>query len=146
MDVNGNEVMDVSECVIVNVVLGGFGWVFRFGGGWAEGARDAKARLGGKGVNLVEMLCVGLSVLLGFIVDMEMCVDFYVNGGVLLEGVWEEMVAGLAYVEAALGKTLGDAENLLLVFVRSGVVVLMLGMMDMVLNFGLNDFVVEGLV
>ena len=144
-DANGNEATDASERAIANAATGGLGRVFRFGGGRAEGARDAKARLGGKGANLAEMSRVGLSVPPGFTVDTETCADFHANGGALPEGAWEEMVAGLAHVEAALGKTLGDAENPLLVSVRSGAAVSMPGMMDTVLNLGLNDSVVEGL-
>ena len=144
-DANGNEATDASERAIACAAMDGLGRVFRFGGGRAEGARDAKARLGGKGANLAEMSRVGLSVPPGFTVDTETCADFHANGGALPEGAWEEMVAGLAHVEAALGKTLGDAENPLLVSVRSGAAVSMPGMMDTVLNLGLNDSVVEGL-
>ena len=119
--------------------------VFRFGAGAADGARDAKGSLGGKGANLAEMSRVGLSVPPGFTVTTETCAEYHANGGALPEGAWEEMLEGLRHVERALDKTLGDAENPLLVSVRSGAAVSMPGMMDTVLNLGLNDACVEGL-
>ncbi|CAL52555.1 Pyruvate, phosphate dikinase [Ostreococcus tauri] len=119
--------------------------VFRFGAGAADGARDAKGSLGGKGANLAEMSRVGLSVPPGFTVTTETCADYHENGSELPPGAWEEMVEGLGHIEQALDKKLGDAENPLLVSVRSGAAVSMPGMMDTVLNLGLNDACVEGL-
>ena len=108
-------------------------------GNWIE------ALLGGKGANLAEMSSIGLSVPAGFTVTTETCAEFHANGAVLPDGCWEEMLEGLELIEKCMGKKLGDPANPLLLSVRSGASVSMPGMMDTVLNLGLNDVVVEGL-
>ena len=119
--------------------------VFVFGDGAADGDASMKSLLGGKGANLAEMSSIGLSVPAGFTVTTEVCARFHENGGELPEGCWEDMLESLAFVERCMGKKLGDPENPLLLSVRSGAAVSMPGMMDTVLNLGLNDEVVEGL-
>jgi len=119
--------------------------VFTFGNGEADGDATMKTLLGGKGANLAEMCAIGLSVPAGFTVTTETCAQFHDNGSNLPDGVWEEMLEGLVFVEKCMGKKLGDPANPLLLSVRSGAAVSMPGMMDTVLNLGLNDNVVEGL-
>jgi pyruvate,orthophosphate dikinase len=119
--------------------------VFVFGDGAADGDASMKSLLGGKGANLAEMSSIGLSVPAGFTVTTEVCAQFHENGGELPSGCWEDMLESLQFVERCMGKTLGDPENPLLLSVRSGAAVSMPGMMDTVLNLGLNDEVVEGL-
>ena len=119
--------------------------VFTFGDGQADGDASMKTLLGGKGANLAEMNRIGLSVPAGFTVTTETCAAFHENGGELPAGCWDEMLEGLAFVEKCMGKKLGDASNPLLLSVRSGAAVSMPGMMDTVLNLGLNDDVAEGL-
>ena len=119
--------------------------VFTFGDGQADGDASMKTLLGGKGANLAEMSSIGLSVPAGFTVTTEVCAEFHENGGALPSGCWEDMLESLAFVEKCMGKKLGDPENPLLLSVRSGAAVSMPGMMDTVLNLGLNDEVVEGL-
>jgi pyruvate,orthophosphate dikinase len=119
--------------------------VFRFGGGSADG--DAKLRnlLGGKGANLAEMAGIGLPVPPGLTIATPVCAAFYDAGGKLPETVKAETLAALTHVEKVTGKVFGDAEDPLLVSVRSGARVSMPGMMDTVLNLGLNDATVLGL-
>lgn len=119
--------------------------MYTFGDGKADGDATMKFLLGGKGANLAEMSSIGLSVPAGFTITTETCADFHANGGELPVGCWEEMLEGLAYVEQCMGSKLGDPSNPLLLSVRSGAAVSMPGMMDTVLNLGLNDEVVEGL-
>ena len=119
--------------------------VFTFGDGQADGDASMKTLLGGEGANLAEMNRIGLSVPAGFTVTTETCAAFHENGGELPAGCWDEMLEGLAFVEKCMGKKLGDASNPLLLSVRSGAAVSMPGMMDTVLNLGLNDDVAEGL-
>jgi pyruvate,orthophosphate dikinase len=119
--------------------------VYAFGDGTADGDASMKTLLGGKGANLAEMSSIGLSVPAGFTVTTEVCAQFHANKGALPEGCWEDMLESLAFVEKCMGKKLGDPENPLLLSVRSGAAVSMPGMMDTVLNLGLNDTVVEGL-
>ena len=104
-----------------------------------------KTLLGGKGANLAEMSSIGLSVPAGFTVTTETCKAFHENGAKLPDVCWEEMLAGLEQIETRMGSKLGDPSNPLLLSVRSGAAVSMPGMMDTVLNLGLNDVVVEGL-
>jgi pyruvate,orthophosphate dikinase len=120
-------------------------WVYGFGGGAADGDASMKNLLGGKGANLAEMSSLGLPVPPGFTVTTEACVHFYANGRQYPAELETQVKAGLAKVEAATGKTFGDASNPLLVSVRSGARASMPGMMDTVLNLGLNDATVEGL-
>jgi len=120
-------------------------WVYGFGGGSADGDASMKNLLGGKGANLAEMSSLGLPVPPGFTVTTEACVHYYSNGQTYPEALANQVAAGLKTVEGIVGKTFGDAANPLLVSVRSGARASMPGMMDTVLNLGLNDQTVEGL-
>jgi pyruvate,orthophosphate dikinase len=120
-------------------------WVYAFGGGGADGDASMKNLLGGKGANLAEMSSLGLPVPPGFTVTTEACVHYYSNGKQYPAELTEQVAAGLAKIEELTGKTFGDVANPLLVSVRSGARASMPGMMDTVLNLGLNDETVEGL-
>ena len=120
-------------------------WVYAFGGGKADGDASMKNLLGGKGANLAEMSALGLPVPPGFTITTEACTHFYQNGSSFPEGLKDEVSTALQEVEGQTGKRFGDAENPLLVSVRSGARASMPGMMDTVLNLGLNDETVEGL-
>src|SRR5579859_4724275 len=120
-------------------------WVYSFGGGRTEGRADMRNLLGGKGANLAEMASIGLPVPPGFTITTEVCTAFYDNDKRYPEELKAQVDAALAKVEAAVGQRFGDANNPLLVSVRSGARVSMPGMMDTVLNLGLNDATVEGL-
>src|SRR2546429_7974621 len=111
---------------------------------FSEGNRDMKDLLGGKGANLAEMTNMGLHVPPGFTITTEACLT-YLARGAWPEGLEEETQQHLATLEQAMGKRLGDAEDPLLVSVRSGAKFSMPGMMDTVLNLGLNDVSVQGL-
>jgi pyruvate,orthophosphate dikinase len=119
--------------------------IYSFGGGKAEGSRDMKDLLGGKGAGLAEMSNIGIPVPPGFTITTEVCTAFYSSGGKLPRGLDAEIRAAMRKVEALAGKGFGDESNPLLVSVRSGARVSMPGMMDTVLNLGLNDRTVEGL-
>ncbi|POO02343.1 Pyruvate, phosphate dikinase [Trema orientale] len=119
--------------------------VFTFGKGRSEGNRGMKSLLGGKGANLAEMASIGLSVPPGLTVSTEACQEYQQIGKKLPEGLWEEILEGLQSVENDMGSVLGDPSNPLLLSVRSGAAISMPGMMDTVLNLGLNDEVVAGL-
>jgi pyruvate, orthophosphate dikinase len=120
-------------------------YVYRFGGGVADGAAGDKALLGGKGANLAEMASIGLPVPPGFTISTEMCARYYAEGQAFPDSLREEVANGLAHIEAVTGKKFGDSADPLLVSVRSGARVSMPGMMDTVLNLGLNDETVTGL-
>jgi pyruvate, orthophosphate dikinase len=120
-------------------------YVYRFGGGAAEGRADMKALLGGKGANLAEMANLGLPVPPGFTISTEVCTAYYANDCGFPEGLAAQVDEALAAVEAMVDAAFGDARNPLLVSVRSGARASMPGMMDTVLNLGLNDETVEGL-
>ncbi|WP_397401392.1 pyruvate, phosphate dikinase [Phenylobacterium sp.] len=120
-------------------------WVYAFGGGTADGDASMKDLLGGKGANLAEMSSLGLPVPPGFTVTTEACVHYYSNDKSYPPGLREQVADGLKAVETITGKAFGDAANPLLVSVRSGARASMPGMMDTVLNLGLNDQTVEGL-
>ncbi len=120
-------------------------WVYRFGGGVAEGRAEMRRLLGGKGANLAEMAAVGLPVPPGFTITTEVCSHFYANDRSYPEGLEEEVAAALAWLEQVRERRFGDPHHPLLVSVRSGAPVSMPGMMDTVLNLGLNDETVEGL-
>jgi pyruvate,orthophosphate dikinase len=120
-------------------------WVYGFGGGSADGDASMKNLLGGKGANLAEMSSLGLPVPPGFTITTEACVHYYTNGQTYPDALAAQVAAGLKTVEQVVGKTFGDAANPLLVSVRSGARASMPGMMDTVLNLGLNDQTVEGL-
>ncbi|HEX9049978.1 MAG TPA: pyruvate, phosphate dikinase [Anaeromyxobacter sp.] len=119
--------------------------IYSFGGGKAEGNKDMKDVLGGKGAGLAEMSNIGIPVPPGFTITTEVCTEYYRAGKKLPRGLDAEMRTSLKKVEALSGKGFGDPENPLLVSVRSGARVSMPGMMDTVLNLGLNDATVEGL-
>jgi len=120
-------------------------YVYRFGGGISDGGRGDKELLGGKGANLAEMSMIGLPVPPGFTISTAMCTRFGAEGETFPETLRAEVAEGIAHIEAITGKSFGDASNPLLVSVRSGARVSMPGMMDTVLNLGLNDQTVMGL-
>ncbi len=104
-----------------------------------EGNKDMKSLLGGKGANLAEMMNIGLNVPPGFTVTTEACIEYYEKGKILWAELLDEIFEKLAQLEKEAGKTFGHGENPLLVSVRSGSVFSMPGMMDTILNLGLND-------
>ncbi|MFQ5711585.1 MAG: pyruvate, phosphate dikinase [Candidatus Geothermarchaeales archaeon] len=116
-------------------------WVYTF----EEGGKEMRAQLGGKGANLAEMTKMGLRVPPGFIITTEACIEFFNNGGEFQPGLEEQIREGVRRLEAKTGKRFGGAENPLLLSVRSGAPISMPGMMDTVLNLGLNDQTVEAL-
>jgi pyruvate,orthophosphate dikinase len=120
-------------------------WVYSFGGGGADGDAGMKNLLGGKGANLAEMSALGLPVPPGFTITTEACTHYYSNGSTYPADLAPQVEAGLARVEQLTGRKFGDPSNPLLVSVRSGARASMPGMMDTVLNLGLNDETVEGL-
>ncbi|MBL8140812.1 MAG: pyruvate, phosphate dikinase [Acidobacteria bacterium] len=120
-------------------------FVYFFGGGKAEGDRTMKDLLGGKGANLAEMTNAGLPVPPGFTITTSACNLYYDQGRKLTPAIEDEMVANVRKLEKAAGATFGSTENPLLVSVRSGAKFSMPGMMDTILNLGLNDKAVEGL-
>jgi pyruvate, orthophosphate dikinase len=120
-------------------------WVYGFGGGVNDGRADMRNLLGGKGANLAEMASIGLPVPPGFTITTEVCTAFYDNNNKYPDDLADQVNTALAKVEAAVGQKFGDAANPLLVSVRSGARVSMPGMMDTVLNLGLNDETVVGL-
>lgn len=120
-------------------------YVYRFGGGVSDGGKGDKFLLGGKGANLAEMASIGLPVPPGFTISTAMCTRYYEEGEQFPQSLRDEVAQGIAHIEGVTGKSFGDASNPLLVSVRSGARVSMPGMMDTVLNLGLNDTTVEGL-
>jgi pyruvate,orthophosphate dikinase len=114
-------------------------WVYCFGNGKAEGRSDMRNLLGGKGAGLAEMSNLGLPVPPGFTITTEVCTYFYANGKCYPNELRSQVDAGLAAVGRISGKNFGDSSNPLLVSVRSGARASMPGMMDTVLNLGLND-------
>ncbi|MDE2487254.1 MAG: pyruvate, phosphate dikinase, partial [Alphaproteobacteria bacterium] len=120
-------------------------WVYTFGGGRADGDASMKNLLGGKGANLAEMSALGLPVPPGFTITTECCTHYYAEGRTYPADLKDQVAKGLAQVEQITGKTFGDPLNPLLVSVRSGARASMPGMMDTVLNLGLNDETAEGL-
>ena len=119
--------------------------VYFFGGGSAEGKAEMKELLGGKGANLAEMTNLGIPVPPGFTISTEVCAAFYEHRRNYPAGLREEVAEHLLRLETMMGKKLGDARDPLLVSVRSGAAQSMPGMMDTILNLGLNDAAVEGL-
>ncbi|MBU1213262.1 MAG: pyruvate, phosphate dikinase [Alphaproteobacteria bacterium] len=119
--------------------------VYLFAAGVTEGGAAMRNLLGGKGANLAEMANLGLPVPAGFTITTEVCTDYYENGAKLPEGLRTEIVAAMDKVGTAVGSKFGDKDNPLLVAVRSGGRASMPGMMDTILNLGLNDETVEGL-
>src|SRR5471030_2686882 len=115
-------------------------WIFE------EGSAKMRDALGGKGANLCEMSNIGLPVPPGFTITTGTCNEYTKLGGKMPDGLMDDVKAALANVEKTTGKKFGDAANPLLVSVRSGAKFSMPGMMDTVLNLGLNDSTVEGML
>jgi pyruvate,orthophosphate dikinase len=120
-------------------------WVYTFGGGRAEGRAAMRDLLGGKGAGLAEMANLGLPVPPGFTITTAVCTHYYAHGKTYPKGLERQVEAGLAHIARITGKRFGDRDNPLLVSVRSGARASMPGMMDTVLNLGLNDATVEAL-
>ena len=120
-------------------------WVYGFGDSGAEGGADRKNLLGGKGAGLAEMSHLGLPVPPGFTITTEACSYYYTHDKSFPADLRGQVECALAGIERSLDARFGDPDNPLLVSVRSGARVSMPGMMDTVLNLGLNDRVVEGL-
>jgi len=120
-------------------------WVYSFGGGKTEGTAEMKALLGGKGANLAEMCRLGIPVPPGFTITTEVCTHFTAAGRTLPQGLDREVNAAISSIGAHVGSGFGDAANPLLVSIRSGARASMPGMMDTILNLGLNDETVAGL-
>ncbi len=120
-------------------------WVYKFGGGTAEGSAEMKNLLGGKGANLAEMARLGIPVPPGFTITTEMCKIYYESGGKFPPELEQQVKDAMAFIEKEMGAKFGDPSNPLLVSVRSGAPISMPGMMDTVLNLGLNDETVKGL-
>ena len=121
-------------------------FVYLFGGGRADGAAEMKNLLGGKGANLAEMAGLGIPVPAGFTITTEVCTGYYDNDGQFPSDLSNQVNKALNWVEEEMGARFGDAGSPLLISVRSGSRVSMPGMMDTVLNIGLNDQTVEGLL
>lgn len=121
-------------------------YVYRFGGGRADGHGDMKTLLGGKGAGLAEMSRLGIAVPPGFTITTEACISFFSHENTFPTGLWDQITPALKQVETLKGECFGDPDNPLLVSVRSGARASMPGMMDTVLNLGLNDRTVAGLI
>jgi len=121
-------------------------WIYEFGDGKAEGSADMRDLLGGKGANLAEMSSLGLPVPPGFTITTEVCTHFTEHGNAYPDDIESGVTKALAKIEKTLRRTFGSPDKPLLVSVRSGARASMPGMMDTVLNLGLNDTTVEGLV
>ena len=120
-------------------------YVYFFGCGQTEGKADMRNLLGGKGANLAEMSLIGLPVPQGFTISTEACTRYYEDGKKIGEDIQAQITEYIARLEQSAGKRFGDAENPLLVSVRSGARASMPGMMDTILNLGLNETVVQTL-
>jgi pyruvate, orthophosphate dikinase len=121
-------------------------YIYAFGGGRAEGDATMRDLLGGKGAGLAEMTRAGLPVPPGFTVTTEACNDYFAAGEQLPEGLWDDATEAMSEVEQVTGKGFGNPDNPLLVSVRSGAKFSMPGMMDTVLNLGLNEQTLHGLI
>ena len=121
-------------------------YIFAWGGGRAEGDATMRDLLGGKGAGLAEMTNAGLPVPPGFTITTEACNDYFASGEQLPDGLWDDVLAAVKEVEQLTGKGFGDVANPLLVSVRSGAKFSMPGMMDTVLNLGLNEDTLQGLI
>ena len=121
-------------------------YVYLFANGVAEGKGEWRELLGGKGAGLAEMTALGIRVPPGFTISTEACLAYFAAGNRYPEGLWEAVLTALRRVERAAGATFGDRRQPLLLSVRSGARVSMPGMMDTVLNIGLNDSTVQGLI
>jgi len=121
-------------------------YVYFFGDGKADGTKEMKSLLGGKGANLAEMTNLGIPVPAGFTISTEVCTSYYENNYQYPKVLEAEVKEALVKVEKVMGAKFGDKENPLLVSVRSGARSSMPGMMDTVLNLGLNDETIQGLI
>ncbi len=121
-------------------------YIYAWGGGRAEGNANMRDLLGGKGAGLAEMTLAGLPTPPGFTITTEACNDYFASGEQLPDGLWEDILEAVREVEAETGKGFGRADNPLLVSVRSGAKFSMPGMMDTVLNLGLNEETLQGLI
>ncbi|MHB8483538.1 MAG: pyruvate, phosphate dikinase [Nitrospiria bacterium] len=121
-------------------------FVYFFGEGKAEGKGNMKALLGGKGAGLAEMTNLGIRVPPGFTISTEACIAYFANREKYPDGMWEEVLSNLKRLEKVMGMSFGDPKNPLMVSVRSGAKASMPGMMDTVLNLGLNDETLRGLI
>jgi pyruvate, orthophosphate dikinase len=121
-------------------------YIYAWGGGTAEGHGRMKDLLGGKGAGLAEMTLAGLPTPPGFTITTEACNDYFAAGEKLPGGLWDDVVAAMRDVEKHTGKQFGGTDNPLLVSVRSGSRFSMPGMMDTVLNLGLNERTLQGLI
>src|SRR6266436_7954555 len=126
--------------------LGETKWVYSFGNGKAQGRANMRNLLGCKGAGLAEMANLGLPVPPGFTITTAVCSHYYENGKTYPKNLEDQVIAALAEVGRITGKSFGDPSNPLLVSVRSGARASMPGMMDTVLNLGLNDATVEALI
>src|SRR4051812_8347898 len=121
-------------------------YIYAWGEGAAEGNGGMKDLLGGKGAGLAEMTLAGLPTPPGFTITTEACNDYFANGERLPDGLWDDVLEAVKAVERETGKGFGDPKNPLLVSVRSGAKFSMPGMMDTVLNLGLNEETLNGLI
>ncbi|MFZ5519536.1 MAG: pyruvate, phosphate dikinase [Candidatus Zhuqueibacterota bacterium] len=121
-------------------------YVYLFGNGKADGEAKMKELLGGKGANLAEMSNLGIHVPAGFTISTEVCTAYYEHKGQYSDEVRNQVKEGVKHIEKVMGAVFGDSENPLLVSVRSGAPASMPGMMDTVLNLGLNDVTVQGII
>ena len=121
-------------------------YVYLFGKGKADGDASMKELLGGKGANLAEMSNLGIPVPAGFTISTEVCSQYYENNGKLSDEVKEQVIKAMEHIENIMNARFGDSDNPLLVSVRSGAPASMPGMMDTVLNLGLNDETVQGII
>ena len=121
-------------------------YIYAWGDGQADGDSSMRDLLGGKGAGLAEMTKAGLPTPPGFTITTEACNDYFANGEKLPDGLWEDVLEAVKQVEASTGKGFGDPANPLLVSVRSGAKFSMPGMMDTVLNLGLNEATLHGLI
>ena len=121
-------------------------YIYSWGDGAADGDSSMRDLLGGKGAGLAEMTKAGLPTPPGFTITTEACNDYFANGEKLPDGLWDDVLEAVKQVEASTGKGFGDPANPLLVSVRSGAKFSMPGMMDTVLNLGLNEATLHGLI
>jgi pyruvate,orthophosphate dikinase len=121
-------------------------YVYFFGGKKAEGKAEMKSLLGGKGANLAEMVNIGIPVPAGFTITTELCTYYYANGRKYPKELKDQVLKAIRKVEKEMGAKFGDTKNPLLLSVRSGARASMPGMMDTILNLGLNDVTVEALI
>lgn len=121
-------------------------YVYTFGAGKAEGSATMKLLLGGKGANLAEMSNLGMPVPAGFTISTDICTEFYESKGQYSDELKIQVENGIKHIEEIMGAKFGDSDNPLLVSVRSGAAASMPGMMDTVLNLGLNEATVKGII